>query len=60
MAEKKMGRPPKANPITKVVSFKCDAVSLELLDAYCEERKVTRGAALRHGVHLLFKEEANK
>ena len=51
------GRPKAENPKNINFSIKLDAELERKLKAYCEEHKITKGEAIRQGIHLLL---ANK
>lgn len=51
------GRPKGANPIEKQISIRLDAETEEKLREYCEKNGVTRGEAIRRGIHLLWSQK---
>jgi len=48
------GRPRVDNPINKRFSVCLDEQTLKSLEAYCREHGITKGEAIRKGVHLLL------
>lgn len=50
----KMGRPKSENPINIRTSVRLDAATDKRLAEYCEAHGITRGEAIRKGVHLLL------
>lgn len=52
-----MGRPKTENPIEKVTSVRLDAELDRRLSEYCKKHKVTKGEAVRQGIHLLLAKE---
>ena len=48
------GRPKVENPINKRFSVCLDEKTLKQLDEYCKINRVTKGEAVREGVHLLL------
>lgn len=48
------GRPKVENPINKRFSVCLDELTLEHLEEYCKENHITKGEAVRQGVHLLL------
>ena len=48
------GRPKVENPNNKRFSVCLDEQTLRLLEEYCTEHKITKGEAVRQGVHLLL------
>ena len=50
----KMGRPKSENPINIRTSVRLDAATDKRLAEYCEAHNITRGEAIRKGVHLLL------
>ncbi len=53
----KIGRPKTDNPINIRTSVRLDAETDKKLIAYCQKNNITKGAAIRKGVHLLLGEE---
>lgn len=51
------GRPKVENPINKRFSVCLDEQTLKRLEAYCKENNITKGEAVRQGVHLLLAQE---
>ena len=50
----KMGRPKSETPINIRTSVRLDAATDKRLAEYCEAHGITRGEAIRKGVHLLL------
>ena len=50
------GRPKTDNPINIRTSVRLDAETDKKLIAYCKKYKMTKGEAIRNGVHLLLGE----
>lgn len=50
----KTGRPKKENPITNRLAICLDSSMLQELNAYCEDKKISRGEAVRRALQLLF------
>jgi len=48
------GRPKVENPINKRFSVCLDEQTLKQLESYCKEKGITKGEAVRKGVHLLL------
>ena len=48
------GRPKVENPINIRTSVRLDAETDRKLTEYCERHKITKGEAIREGVHLLL------
>lgn len=53
----KTGRPKKENPINIRTSVRLDAETDKRLQAYCEQHGITKGEAIRKGVHLLLSQK---
>lgn len=51
------GRPKIENPINIRTSIRLDAETDKKLDEYCERHNLTKGEAIRKGVHLLLAQE---
>lgn len=51
------GRPKTENPINIRTSVRLDAETDRKLEAYCAEHGITKGEAIRTGVHLLLREQ---
>lgn len=49
-----MGRPKAEKPKEIRYSIRLDAETEEKLKSYCEEHGITRGEAIRRGIHLLL------
>lgn len=58
MASPKMGRPTD-NPKDKTLFIRLDNESSEVLEAYCEQAKVTKAEAARRGIKKL-KDDLNQ
>lgn len=53
----RMGRPPADNPKSINYCLRLDReINAKLLE-YCEVHNITRGEAIRRGIHLLLKEK---
>lgn len=50
----KTGRPKSENPINIRTSVRLDAETDKKLIEYCEQHHITKGEAIRKGVHLLL------
>lgn len=53
----KIGRPKIDNPINIRTSVRLDAETDKKLIEYCKKNNMTKGEAIRMGVHLLLSEE---
>lgn len=51
------GRPKVDNPINIRTSVRLDKETDDKLNQYCAEHGITKGKAIRQGVHLLLKEK---
>lgn len=51
------GRPKVVNPINIRTSVRLDKETNERLIKYCKAHKITKGEAIRKGVHLLLDKE---
>jgi len=51
------GRPKVENPINKRFSVCLDEKTLQHLEAYCKECRMTKGEAVRKGLNLLWEQE---
>lgn len=51
------GRPKLDNPINIRTSVRLDKQTDDKLNEYCKENGITKGEAIRKGVHLLLGEE---
>ena len=49
------GRPKAENPKSNDLKVRIDTETVEKLDAYCLEHKITRAEAIRQGIKLLLK-----
>lgn len=52
-----MGRPKVEKPKEIRYSIRLDVETEEKLKAYCEKHGITRGEAIRRGIHLLFEKK---
>lgn len=50
----KMGRPKKDNPINVHRSVRLDAETDQRLEEYCRQHGISKGEAIRQGIHLLL------
>ncbi|MBQ2840932.1 MAG: CopG family transcriptional regulator [Oscillospiraceae bacterium] len=50
----KMGRPKAENPKSIRYSIRLDAETEEKLQQYCGRHRITKGEAIRKGIHLLL------
>lgn len=48
------GRPKMENPITSRLTVRLDADTESKLNEYCKANSVTKGEAIRQGIHLLL------
>ncbi|MCL2563934.1 MAG: CopG family transcriptional regulator [Oscillospiraceae bacterium] len=53
----KIGRPKAENPKDVRYSIRLDAQTEALLKEYCAKNQITRGEAIRRGIHLLLAEK---
>jgi len=53
----KMGRPKTENPINIRTSVRLDAETDKKLIEYCKQHNMTKGEAIRKGVHLLLAQD---
>lgn len=51
------GRPKAENPINIRTGVRLDAETMRRLEAYCREHGITKGVAIRKGIHLLLDSE---
>ena len=51
------GRPKAEKPKTVQYSIRLDVETEKRLHLYCEENNVSRGEAIRNGIHLLLKKQ---
>ncbi len=51
------GRPKADNPKAIQYSVRLDAETEEKLTLYCEEHGITKGEAIRRGIHLLLSQK---
>ena len=49
-----MGRPKVDNPKAERITVRLDGETEKKLEAYCEEHGISRGEAIRQGIHLLL------
>ncbi len=49
-----VGRPKAEKPKSKRFSIRLDDETERKLEIYCKERNITKGEAIRHGIHLLL------
>lgn len=54
MVSPRTGRPKVENPKDIRYSIRLDAETERRLQAYCTEHSITRGEAIRRGIHLLL------
>lgn len=52
-----VGRPKSKDPKTNRFSVCLDTETEEKLNAYCEKYGITKGEAIRQGIHLLLKKK---
>lgn len=48
------GRPKVENPKGINLTIRLDPETEQMLRQYCEDKKITRGEAIRRGIHLLL------
>lgn len=53
------GRPKADNPKGINLTIRLDSETERLLRQYCEENKITKGEAIRRGIHLLLAQKIN-
>ena len=51
------GRPKVENPKGIRYSIRLDEVTEKALQQYCKENNISKGEAIRQGIHLLLKKE---
>lgn len=51
------GRPKSENPKESRFSIRLDANTEQRLKVYCEQHSITKGEAIRRGIHLLLEEK---
>lgn len=51
------GRPKSENPKQSRFSIRLDANTEQRLKVYCEQHNITKGEAIRRGIHLLLEEK---
>lgn len=49
-----MGRPKVENPVNKQLTIRLDGITEEKLNVYCKNHNISRGEAIRQGIHLLL------
>ena len=54
------GRPKVNNPINIRTSVRLDKKTDDALNEYCEKNSLTKGEAIRKGVHLLLESDNKK
>jgi hypothetical protein len=54
-----VGRPRVDNPKTNRFSICLDRETEEKLKVYCQEHKITKGEAIRQGIHLLLQQKSD-
>ncbi len=52
-----VGRPKSDNPKSNRFSIRLDSTTEKKLELYCENNNVTKGEAIRRGIHLLLSKE---
>lgn len=52
-----VGRPRADKPKSNRFSIRLDDETEQKLENYCEEYKITKGEAIRQGIHLLLKKK---
>ena len=52
-----IGRPRADKPKSNRFSVRLDDETEQKLETYCEEHKITKGEAIRQGIHLLLKKK---
>lgn len=55
-----IGRPKTENPKVSRFSIRLDADTENRLAKYCEEHDISKGEAIRRGIHLLLDNTTNK
>lgn len=53
----KVGRPKADNPKSIRYSIRLDKETEEKLIAYCQEHDITKGEAIRQGIHMLLESD---
>lgn len=56
----KTGRPKTDNPKSIRYSVRLDCETEKKLNEYCQVNKITKGEAIRQGIHLLLMSDENK
>lgn len=52
-----IGRPKTDKPKSNRFSVRLDDETEQKLETYCKEHKITKGEAIRQGIHLLLKKK---
>lgn len=52
-----VGRPKAENPKQSRFSIRLDAETERKLEEYCQKHSISKGEAIRRGMHLLFDKE---
>lgn len=52
-----VGRPKSENPKQSRFSIRLDAETEKRLEIYCKQHQITKGEAIRQGIHLLLVQE---
>ena len=52
-----VGRPKAENPKQSRFSVRLDAETEKMLEQYCESRGISKGEAVRRGIHLLLEQK---
>lgn len=52
-----VGRPKAENPKSNRFSIRLDEKTEKALEEYCLENKITKGEAIRRGIHLLLSQK---
>lgn len=52
-----VGRPKSDNPKSNRFSIRLDSTTEKKLELYCENNNITKGEAIRRGIHLLLSKE---
>ena len=53
----KIGRPKSDKPKSNRFSIRLDDETEQKLEMYCKEHRITKGEAIRQGIHLLLKKK---
>jgi cytochrome c553 len=57
MMSPRTGRPKTENPINRQITVRLTEQTMRRLKAYCEEKQITKGEAVRKGVEKLLDEQ---